>query len=574
MSTRKKTMKEFAIYYDKHGGNGSNGSLIFWMLVLLLWTALSLQGCKDEALQGELRSEQQVDIFPSKGLKASLGNSWTTGERLGLFMLNAGSTDLTTALEKNKQYVYKSYGREGNFELEAGESIYYYPLTGNVDFVAYAPYQSNTSTSYAVNVKIQGNPTAIDLLYSNSSKGLHKGSGLVNLTMDHQLSKVRFTLQAGIGMSISDLATATIKIKGMPTQVSFDLETGSFGQASDIADIGLATAREAILIPQSDGTGKSFVFSVGGKEYTYSLASSEDFAKGKLYEYSVTINDKSITAKRLEIVSWQEDTNLAGTSLSSKFVYIPPGTFQMGAVPQDANAESNEKPRHWVKLTKGFYMSKYEVTTGEYVEFLNAINCIPPVETTASVKHPVTGKALFLLKTASIYPIYENNKWKAPLNSENFPMGWVTCYGAMEYAKWAGGTLPTEAQWEYAYRAGTTTIFPFGDNVSLLNNYEWTNINGINEIGQKLPNPWGLYDMGGNVDEWTSDVYMLYSTADLQENAIVDPSYSSSSGSDQMVLRGFGRMLDPNIVRASLRGSAKYEIVFSNSFGFRIIIEE
>lgn len=127
-----------------------------------------------------------------------------------------------------------------------------------------------------------------------------------------------------------------------------------------------------------------------------------------------------------------------------------------------------------------------------------------------------------------------DSKWKPAPGYENHPAIWVTWYGAYEYAVWAGGALPTEAQWEYACRAGTTTSYYFGDDSNDMDDYGWAYENSggcTHKVGQKLPNAYGLYDMHGNAEEWVYDWYEKYSGDDA-----TDPAGPASG--TQRVLRG------------------------------------
>lgn len=146
-------------------------------------------------------------------------------------------------------------------------------------------------------------------------------------------------------------------------------------------------------------------------------------------------------------------------------VRIKAGTFLMG----DDAGNSNEKPVHSVTLAKDFYMGKYQVTRAQYAAFLNAVG-VAGVTIDNLARHNVSGygeQNLFTVNQWGWTPRYntETNQWEA---SGDQPMIYVTWFGAKAYADWIGGSLPTEAQWEYACRAGTTTAYSFGDNESLL----------------------------------------------------------------------------------------------------------
>ena len=213
---------------------------------------------------------------------------------------------------------------------------------------------------------------------------------------------------------------------------------------------------------------------------------------------------------------------LAGLAPGAKpleMVKIDPGSFTMGSPSAERGRGSDESPQHQVTITEAFYLGKYEVTQAQW-------------------------EAVMGSNPASSYGV--GNDYPA------HTVSWNDCQTFIENLNGMGlGTfrLPTEAEWEYACRAGTDTRFSFGDALecadtgdsycSIMDEYMWWRGNrtyggeqdGSKEVGRKLPNPWGLYDMHGNLWEWCSDWYGSYPSGSQ-----VDPE-GPTSGSYR-VLRG------------------------------------
>jgi WD40 repeat protein/formylglycine-generating enzyme required for sulfatase activity len=179
-------------------------------------------------------------------------------------------------------------------------------------------------------------------------------------------------------------------------------------------------------------------------------------------------------------------------------VPIPAGAFQMGT-PESGSFRimSQETPQHLVKITKPFYLGVYEVTQGQYENVMRT--------------RPWQGKGF----------VQEGS---------DYPATWVNWGDAVAFCRKLSKQegveyrLPTEAEWEYACRAGTTTAFSFGDDASKLGQYAWYNKSAwdIGEeyahgVGRKLPNPWGLYDLHGNVWEWCQDWYARYGSETVSD---------------------------------------------------------
>jgi formylglycine-generating enzyme required for sulfatase activity len=208
------------------------------------------------------------------------------------------------------------------------------------------------------------------------------------------------------------------------------------------------------------------------------------------------------------------EQSIPGFEIKFSMVPIPSGTFTLGSPPKDKMKEDDEMPQHTVQISP-FWMSAYETTFDEYNLFFNDISISQNI-TTDAVTRP-----------SSPYIDMTLGMGKAG----GFPANSMQQYGALMYCKWLYKKtgiffrLPTEAEWEYACRSGSNTIYPFGDDASKLDEYAWYTSNSENKyhkVGLKKPNAWGLYDMLGNVGEWVLDQYQPDYYTSITDNA-VDP---------------------------------------------------
>ncbi|MHC4538158.1 MAG: InlB B-repeat-containing protein [Planctomycetota bacterium] len=261
--------------------------------------------------------------------------------------------------------------------------------------------------------------------------------------------------------------------------------------------------------------------------------------------------DKSVTAS---FTLTAKVSDVITNSIGMKLVYVPAGSFMMGSsrsAEQLAEEHSegqgrfeDEFPQHPVRISKGFWMGQTEVTQSQYTSVMNA--------------QPWSAKA-YVREDA------------------NNPAVYVSWDDAVEFCRKLSQQegrmyrLPTEAEWEYACRAGTATRFGFGESDLPLGDYAWFNGNAdkagqdyAHPVGQKKPNPWGMYDMHGNVLEWCSDYYdeKYYSNSPS-----VDP-YGPSSGISHSV-RGGSWDNGPSYLRCSYRSD--YPVSCGLLVGFRVV---
>jgi len=203
-----------------------------------------------------------------------------------------------------------------------------------------------------------------------------------------------------------------------------------------------------------------------------------------------------------------------------EIVLIPAGEFIMGT-----SVDNFHNVQHQVTLTRSFYVGKYEITQAQYM----AVMGNNPSYFEDKPGHPVENVNWFdcaqfcnkLSKLTGKIPVYNENDWTVNLDANGF-------------------RLPTEAEWEYAYRAGTNTIFYWGDdpNSVEIGKYAWYGDNSDRQthpVGLKLPNIWGLYDMAGNVYEWSND-WSEEKTSDPQIDPInkFDDLFRATMGGDHV----------------------------------------
>jgi formylglycine-generating enzyme required for sulfatase activity len=227
-----------------------------------------------------------------------------------------------------------------------------------------------------------------------------------------------------------------------------------------------------------------------------------------------------------------------GGGVKIEFVCIPPGRFLMG----DVKLSADERPVHLVSITKPFWIGKCEVTQSQWVKVMGA-----NPSAFEDSDNPVDSVSWD-----------DCQRFLARLNEKHAALG-------MKF------DLPTEAQWEYACRAGGFAKFCFGDDDSRLGDYAWFDLNSgsqTHSVGMKKPNAWGLFDMHGNVWEWCSD---HYDQAYYQYSSLTDPA--GPVHGTHHVLRGGSWVSDKSLCRSTQRNGCPPKTRESRN-GFRLVCEK
>ena len=288
---------------------------------------------------------------------------------------------------------------------------------------------------------------------------------------------------------------------------------------------------------------------------SWAVETSADLKNWSVWEYAT---NRATTLEIIDPDAWinsvqfyrarSGDLPLVIPGDTNNLVWISPGTFLMGSPVKEEGRYTNEGPQTLVTLTRGFWMSKYEVTQGEFEAVMNM--------------NPSNSKGLS----------------HCPVEQVTWQMAVDYCARLNELAQTAGAIpsgwayrLPTEAEWEYAARAGTTNRYSYGDDpegtqvyryATFMDNRGWGSPS--RPVTAKLPNPWGLYGIYGNVGEWCQDWYGLY-----RGGTLTDPT-GPSNGTDK-VWRGGSQQHRHRDCRCACRSKSK-PADRQAFIGFRVVL--
>ncbi|EEF62224.1 formylglycine-generating enzyme family protein [Pedosphaera parvula] len=288
-------------------------------------------------------------------------------------------------------------------------------------------------------------------------------------------------------------------------------------------------------------------------EYVTDLAQTNNASAWRCLEYLQLPASPYLWVDKSAPATGQRFYRAVAFAPPTNMVFIPPGTFRWGSPTNEVDRQVWEGPQTAVTISRGYWMGKYLVTQGDYLA--------------------LTGNNPSTFTTNNGY----SDDLTRPVDRVFWSDATAYCAQLTQRERVAGriGTncvyrLPTEAEWEYACRAWTSTRFSYGDDPGYTNltDYAWYKDNSgmmTHPVGQKLPNPWGLYDMHGNVWEWCQDWYGIY-----PGGIAVDPQ-GAVSGTAHVVRGGDWGSLAGDC-RSAHRTGGSPPIFFILDFGFRVVL--
>lgn len=279
-------------------------------------STLTLMSCTNNDDNSEWYGSEGI-VFTTAIQSRVSGNTWNANDEVGIYMMNAGS-GIEASTAQNKKYIAQT---NGTLTAAPGNGIYL-PESGNVDFIAYYPYTTSVSgNKLAVNVSDQSNPAAIDLIYSNGTKGVAATTATtISLGFTHQLTKV--TLNVTKDETIETLNGLGVNIKGISTEGEFNLADGTLTATAgtnnkDVAMYidaqGTTATATAIILPtaaSTDQTSLNLTFNLNGQSFTHTISDASIFEKGTNVSFNakLSINNGKpvVTVGNATINNWTE----------------------------------------------------------------------------------------------------------------------------------------------------------------------------------------------------------------------------------------------------------------------------
>jgi formylglycine-generating enzyme required for sulfatase activity len=295
-----------------------------------------------------------------------------------------------------------------------------------------------------------------------------------------------------------------------------------------------------------------------GAQYSLAETDAADTDSGSQTSDSAIVVPDAVASTEAEMKPYTEI--LEHTGVTMDFVPIPGGTYTMGSPDAEPERREDEGPLHQVSI-EPFWMGKFEVTWDQYDAWGEEMDVL-------------RRKAFGLPATIRDSQVDGVTRPTEPYTDMSFGMGkgskpaiCMTQHAARTFCKWLSARtgryyrLPTEAEWEYACRAGTQTAYSFGDDPAELDSHAWYFDNSNSqyaEVGQKKPNAWGLYDMHGNVAEWVLDQYIPDFYAKNQDG-VADNPLAIPTQLYPRVVRGGGWDADAEQLRSASREYSEEE---------------
>lgn len=279
-------------------------------------STLALMSCTNNDDNSEWYGSEGI-VFTTAIQSRVSGNTWNANDEVGIYMMNAGS-GIEAATAQNKKYIAQT---NGTLTAAPGNGIYL-PESGNVDFIAYYPYTTSVSgNKLAVNVSDQSNPAAIDLIYSNGTKGIEATTATtISLAFTHQLTKL--TLNVTKDATVETLSGLNVTMKGISTEGEFNLADGTLTATAgtnnkDVAMYidaqGTTATATAIILPtaaSTDQTSLNLTFNLNGQSFTHTISDASIFEKGTNVSFNANLSINNgkpvVTVGNATISNWTE----------------------------------------------------------------------------------------------------------------------------------------------------------------------------------------------------------------------------------------------------------------------------
>jgi formylglycine-generating enzyme required for sulfatase activity len=367
-----------------------------------------------------------------------------------------------------------------------------------------------------------------------------RGNSLTNLTLLPDMTQL-----ITLGLDGNPLKTFVVS---EPMSAAPNLA----GQVATLRNQGVAVFTYPLTVQlkvSQQQNSSAFRFAITGPPGVYTIQSSTNLANWSALSFTANLLGSVTFTDATSQLSPQKYYRALQTPRTD-MVFVSPNTFTMGSPTNDLDSSSNERPQTTVTLTRGYWVGKYEVTQREYL----AVVSNNPSEFPDDLSRAVSSVA-WMDATNYCWQLTQRD-----LAAGRIPAG-------------SHYRLPTEAEWECAARAGTTTGFSYGNDpaYAVTTNYAWFIDLGhpdltVHAVGQKLPNPWGLYDVHGNVWEWCQDDY-----AALRGGVQIDPTGPASTLLRDKVMRG-GAYDYPNSSCRSASRLFRFPLWPDTDVGFRVVL--